>query len=181
MQITAITKYKHGELYAILKRLGWSQSKLAKQSNLTPNIIGNIINLVKRPTAKQADAIQKALGAAGEYLDVLLEWPEAFEGLKRGYKREQTVKVQMDRLIDHPEALQIACHEYKENHLNHILDAAISELPKKIQTVLRERFWDGKTLEGIGKNINESRERVRQIEAKGLRKLRCRIALERRK
>ena len=59
MKITAITRYKHGELYAILQRIGWTQSELARQTNLRIGTIGDIINLVKRPTVEQADAIQK--------------------------------------------------------------------------------------------------------------------------
>ena len=45
-------------------------------------------------------------------------------------------------------------------------------LPKQVQTVLRERFWNGKTLEATGKGLKRTPARVRQIEAKALRMLR---------
>lgn len=174
MKITAITRYKHGELYAILKRIGWTQSELARKTDLGKGTIGDIINLVKRPTVEQADAIQKAVGTAGEYLDVLSEWPETFEGLKRGYKREQTAEVPMERLLDHPEVLQLAAPEYEDNGLEHRMETIIGELPNQQQVVLRERFWNDKTLEDTGKNkqLGLTRDRVRQIEAAALRKLR---------
>lgn len=173
MKITAITRYKHGELYAILQRLGWTQSELARQTGLRSGTIGDIINLVKRPTVEQADAIQKAVGTAGEYLDVLSEWPETFEGLKRGYKREQTAEVPMERLIDHPEVLQLAAPETSsEDGLEERMESVIGELPKQAQIVLHERFWNGQTLEATGQRLKRTRDRVRQIEAKALRMLR---------
>lgn len=174
MKITAITRYKHGELYAILQRIGWSQAELARQTGIQQRTIGNIINLVKRPTSKQADAIQRAVGVAGEYLDVLAEWPESFEGLKRGYKREQTAELPMERLLDHPEVLQIAAPEYEDNGLKDRMEAVISELPEKQQVVLKERFWNNKTLEATGENkqVGVCGDAVRHIQAQALRKLR---------
>lgn len=172
MKITAITRYKHGELYSILKRIGWTQSELARKTGLHNNTICNIINLINRPTVEQANAIQKAVGTAGEYLDVLSEWPETFEGLGRGYKREQTAEVEMERLIDHPEVLQIAAPEYDDNNIEEHIESVMSEMPKQTQIVLRERFWNGKTLKETSKNINRSIERVRVIEFKAMRMLR---------
>jgi len=69
MEITAITKFKHGGLFKALRKLGWSQNELARRTGLSPNWIGQIINLHTRPSRQQADAIQKAFGDAGEYLE----------------------------------------------------------------------------------------------------------------
>ena len=44
-------------------------------------------------------------------------------------------------------------------------------LDSRAFNVLQDRFWKGKTLEEIGKNYNVTRERIRQIETKALRKL----------
>ena len=160
----------------MLKRVGWTQAELARQAHLEPSRIGEIINLIKRPTPKQADAIQLAFSKVGEFLDVLSEWPETFEGLKRGYRREQTAEFEMDRLIDHPEVLQLAAPEnttYESDELrDQILNDFIEELPEKTQTVMRERFWHGMTLKQVAKKINRQPERVRQIEAKTLRRMR---------
>ena len=55
------------------------------------------------------------------------------------------------------------------------LNAALATLPEKEEKVLRSRFGldDGKarTLEDVGKQFNVTRERIRQIETKALRKL----------
>jgi len=52
------------------------------------------------------------------------------------------------------------------------LEAAIETLSERERDVLRMRFRDGKTLVDTGKAFSVTRERIRQIEAKSLRKLR---------
>lgn len=178
MKITAITRYKHCKLYAILKRLGWSQAELARRSGVHYCRIGDIINLVSRPTPEQADAIQRAVGAAGEYIDVLEEWPETFEGLKRGYRREQTAEVPVERLLDHPEVLQIAAPDPSDDveldfmKLNDEIKSLVGELSDREMNVLYERHHNRRTYDSIAKQMGRTRERVRQIEHKALRKLR---------
>ena len=60
--------------------------------------------------------------------------------------------------------------------LNSAVLEALGELNEREQQVVRLRFGleDGqaRTLEEVGQNFNVTRERIRQIEAKALRKLR---------
>ena len=60
--------------------------------------------------------------------------------------------------------------------LHEQLDEVVSTLTEREQRVIKLRFgWDDgrpRTLEEVGKEFNVTRERIRQIEAKGLRKLR---------
>lgn len=57
---------------------------------------------------------------------------------------------------------------------NNLEDAMKSILTERERTVIKLRFIDGKNLEEVGKLIGVTRERVRQIEAKAIRKLyRC--------
>ena len=175
MKITAITRFKHGELYGILKRLGWSQKDLARKCGINQSTIGTIINLIRRPSVEQANAIQRALGEAGEYLDVLAEWPETFAGLKRAYRVEQTKEIPMERLLDHPEVLQIAAPdpEVDENHeFYERLEAAINRLPETPAKVIRERFYNGKTFKEIGEELGFSDRGIWQIEQRALHFLR---------
>ena len=62
------------------------------------------------------------------------------------------------------------------NVLKEQLDEVLSTLTEREQKVLRLRFGmsDGRarTLEEVGKEFDVTRERIRQIEAKALRKLR---------
>ena len=70
----------------------------------------------------------------------------------------------------------ITPEDYAHNQLlKNELNAALATLPEKEEKVLRSRFGldDGKarTLEDVGKQFNVTRERIRQIETKALRKL----------
>jgi len=170
MQITAITKYKHGLLYQLLQKLGWSQKELARRSKVTPYIICKIVNLVQRPTPKQATAIQIAFGEAGEYLDVLEQWPETFRGLRSGFKREQTADVQLENLLDCPEALLLQAPDTLLEEKD-ALDAAMSDIPDRNKEALWE-IANGATVESAGKTLGVTGARARQIFNKGLSLLR---------
>ena len=73
---------------------------------------------------------------------------------------------------DAPAPVDAASHTLLKETLNNVLDS----LTPREEKVLRLRFGleDGRsrTLEEVGKEFNVTRERIRQIEAKALRKLR---------
>jgi len=173
MKITAITRFKHGELYALLKKLGWTQSELSRRSGMCPTTIGNIINLKSRPTEQQANAIQKSLAEAGEFFDVLSEWPEAFQGVKQNLI--QTSDIPLERLIDHPEVLQIAAEsddDDMEYDLEDRMNEALETLPDIEHAVVKGHFWERKTFDQIGTAIGRTRVGTQLIMARALRKLR---------
>ena len=59
-----------------------------------------------------------------------------------------------------------------QRQLKHAIDRALSELPADVADVLRLRNYDRLTLDEIGERWKLSRERIRQLENKGIRKLR---------
>jgi len=59
-----------------------------------------------------------------------------------------------------------------QRQLKHAIDRALSELPADVADVLRLRNYDWLTLDEIGERWKLSRERIRQMENKGIRKLR---------
>lgn len=59
-----------------------------------------------------------------------------------------------------------------QRQLKHAIDRALSELPVDVADVLRLRNYDRLTLDEIGERWKLSRERIRQLENKGIRKLR---------
>ena len=176
MKITAVTKLKHEGIWSLLRKLGWSQSELGRRTGLGASGIGRIINLNFRPSPECADSIQKAFGEAGEYIDVLSEWPETFTGIKKGFKIETTADIPEDKMIDiySHEALQLAAPEsaIDEGDYDRVEDV-LSSLSEKEAQVIRSRIFDGKTMAECAKNMKyKSAESVRQIEARALRKLR---------
>src|SRR3990167_6177097 len=73
---------------------------------------------------------------------------------------------------DKPSLYDSVSKEFLRDYLNEVLDT-LSEREKKV-LIMRFGLDDGKskTLEDVGKELNVTRERIRQIEAKGIRKLR---------
>lgn len=171
MKITAITRFKHGGLWSILKRIDWTQSKLAEMCGFSPYVIGDIINLQRRPTVEQANTIQRVLGDAGEFLDVLSEWPETFAGLKRGFNVEHTEDIPLERLIDHPEILQIP-EEFPADYSG--LSAALESIPARERKALEKVWLEEKTLKESSDEMGYAGggERARQLSNKALRLLR---------
>lgn len=172
MRITAITRYKHGELYQILRRLRWTQSELARRTEMREGTIGDIINLRRRPSAEQANKIQEVVGEAGQYLDVLSEWPESF-ALERGHKVEQTAEVPMEQLLGNREAMMLPAPDSNDTtDLDSAVESLVSGLSEREGRVIKGSFYDGKRDCELVKEMKISKERVRQIKAKALRKLR---------
>ena len=56
--------------------------------------------------------------------------------------------------------------------LHEALDAALDAIPPQYSDVVRMRFYEGKALDEISQEIKVSKERVRQLENKGIKMLR---------
>lgn len=74
-----------------------------------------------------------------------------------------------DKTVDSPLDLAI------KDDMKNVIDKLLATLPKKEETIIRKRFGIGhnspQTLEEVGNELKVTRERIRQIEAKALRKL----------
>jgi RNA polymerase sigma factor (sigma-70 family) len=172
MKITAITRYKHGGLYAALESLKWTQKELAERSGITQSAIGLLINLRIKPSIYYVQKIQNALAEAGYYLDVLEQWPETFHGLKAGFNLVQTADIELENLLDCKEAFMLPAPECEDTEeLDNAIENVLDSLTPREKSVIKSRFWDKKTLETTGNDLGITRERIRQIEAKALRKL----------
>lgn len=177
MKVAAITRFKHGALFEALQTLGWTQTKLGLESGLRPTAIADVINFKRRPTAKQANAIQLALGKQGIFIDVLEEWPESFRGL-RSNSIVQVKQINTERFIDHPEVYQIPCSTDNKYLMidDETLEEVLSDLDKRERWIIEQRFLAPNhrknTLDRLGKKLKISHSRVRQIEGKAIRKLR---------
>lgn len=62
--------------------------------------------------------------------------------------------------------------DFDSFELKEVMQKAIADLTDKEQEVIRMHFFDGLTLDEIGERFGITKERIRQIEAKALRKLR---------
>ncbi len=60
----------------------------------------------------------------------------------------------------------------KKDEMGNKIEYIFKRLPENMQSAIKLRFYEGKTLEGAGKSLNLSRERIRQLECMALEKLR---------
>ena len=172
MKMAAMTSGKNDALDKALARLGWTQSDLACRSKISINFIGDIINLKKPPTEQEANAIQRALGEAGEYLDVLEHWSATFAMPHCGHEEQPRLNIQFESLWNHAEAMQLAAPEYENEGLEEAVEMVLSKLSNRAYEVLKLRFWNGESLTRIGDVLGVTHDRVRQIEAHAFRTLR---------
>lgn len=100
MRIAAITKFKEGVIFGLLRQLQWSQSELARRSGVSPTTISKIICLRSKPAAKVAQKIQNAFGAVGVFVDVTSIWPENFVGFEASVSLEQYAEIDPGALLD---------------------------------------------------------------------------------
>ena len=76
-----------------------------------------------------------------------------------------------------PDQIATAAMESIEDNLWHeqlqkALEDVLNEIPEKYGDVVRMRFFEGKTLDTISQEQNVTRERVRQLEHKGIKEMR---------
>ena len=105
MRIAAVVKIKHGAIWEALQKLGWNQSELARQLNMHPTRVGEIINLKRRPTDNEVNRIELAFLDAGVSVDVISEWPEMFKMRQNNLTYYKDVET--DRLLSHTKQLTI--------------------------------------------------------------------------
>lgn len=184
MKIAAITRFKQGVLFAALQKLGWTQSELARRAGIHPPHISAYMNLKRVPGEAHARAIQNAFGEAGVFVDVENAWPATFTGL--AYAPVVTDIREVDDALllnaqDESGLSQNALGRTVEfngvgvDELNHLLEDVLDE---RERTVMEQRFYEGKTLDEIGRKFKRTRESVRQTQEIALKKLRRHIESE---
>lgn len=171
MKVTAITKFKQGDLHHALKRLGWTQAELAKRAGVSQQTVGHVLNLRNKPLPSNIDRIQKALAEAGEFLDVLTIWPEDFKGFKKSVTVEQTKEVDVALLARDIPTL----HDTMKPNLDdarRLIEKSLTTMPEREARIIRRRHFDGKSLDEIAKEDGVGRAMISIVYNRGLRQLR---------
>lgn len=79
-----------------------------------------------------------------------------------------------DTIADTNDLESSVVDELADKQLKELLWSEVDSLPGDTSEVMRKRYINNMTLAAVGETMGVTRERIRQIEAKGLRKLRCR-------
>ena len=147
MKIAAVVKIKHGAIWEALQKLGWNQSKLARQLNMHPTRVGEIINLKRRPTENEVKRIELAFLDEGICVDVISEWPEMFKMRQNNLTYYKDVET--DRLLSHTKQLTI---EEKES-----LQILMDQLTPIEADILMSNMVYGITLNKLAQKWEKSR------------------------
>ena len=165
MKIAAVVKIKHGAIWEALQKLGWSQSKLARQMNMEPSRVGEIINLKRRPTDNEVKRIELAFLDAGICVDVISEWPEMFKMRQNNLTYYKDIET--DRLLSHTKQLTIEEKESLQILMDQLTpieaDILMSNMVYGVSLNKLAEKWEksGKTLCVIKQELEEKLERFR--------------------
>ena len=174
----ATLRIQQGRLKAAMQELGIeTAAELSRRSGVTQGVIGKLLNFRESPRAKNGEwraatmAICKALGS---------EPSELFpEHLDHEIPTNRIASFVEHAQLSGRDTLQLGPgEECPQSEMEQTLDEVLGTLTDRERSVLKARFWEGKTLEETGREHNIGGSRARQIEAKALRKLRHPTRLE---
>lgn len=166
MNIAAITKFKHGELRRLMKKLNWTGVELSKRTGIRYNTISAYLCLKIAPPPDAQIILQRAFGEAGEFLDIEKAWPDGFVGLKiSNLEVEQYRDMEIQLLQDRQSTpLQIEEH----HNIDDWMDMVMEDLSDREKIVLIKRA-EGWTYTEIAKHFKLTVTRASQIEGKAIR------------
>ena len=165
----------HAKIVSWRKEHKMSQIEFASYCEIPINRYQLIEQLRRYPTPQEATKIADAMD-----IDCVTLFPKWTVPVYMDRSNQQIVEVKVLQL-DSPEIRQLAEpteieEELSEEELTKALNEALETLNPREKKVVELRFGlkdgVGKDLETVGKEFGVTRERVRQIEAKALRKLR---------
>ena len=164
---------RNGLILRRMKQLGIkSQTELAKRAGLGVMMVSTLVSLKKAPKNKFTGEWVDAAFALSSALQVEPEelWTEKQQGmaLKRNSYEINMDEEEVQRLASGDNADKLAIG----NERLRILKRAIGSLTPREEQVVRRRFFEEDTLEDIAHDWDVGKERIRQIEAKAVRKLR---------
>jgi len=168
----ATLRIQQGRLKAAMQELGIETAvELSRRSGVSQAYIGKMLNFRLSPRADNGDwreatlAICKALGSHPSEL-----FPEHLDH-----------EIPTNRIAAFVEHAQLSgretrqlgpVEECEQAEMEQVLDEVLGTLTDRERTVLKARFLEGKTREETGREHNIGVERVRQLEANALCKMR---------
>lgn len=180
MKISAITKFKNGQLWEALKVAGWTQTELARKTGLSKYRIGLIINMQIRPSDDEIAKIQAAFGDNNIYLNAEEAWPLGFKGLGKRLIVEQTREAEEVLHLTNSEWVALPDSTDSNNNIFHMSDlidlkSALATLTVRERKIIEDRFYEDKESGQIATLHNISSSRLHQVEMAAFSKLRKKL------
>lgn len=173
MKIAAITRYKNGALWKALRDAKWTVRQLSEASGVSYRVVLEQVNLLKKaPKQKVVTALVMAFAEVGVILEPSEAWPEDFSPMIVAPVVEQYAEVEAASLMAARGMKEVEDSGLDVDDLKEALNYTLDSLNTEEEIALRMRFLGEATFREIGEALGVSQERVRQICAKGLRKMR---------
>ncbi len=171
----AILKIQHGPLRQAMQSAGIkSPIELARLAGIGPSSVYNLLNFKEPPlnpkNGQWRDSVLKIchfLGFSPEEL-----FPEHLRKVIASTRFETFASGTSLPATEEPKQLE-PYSQIDQAELATMLGKALDTLNHRQKYVLTERYLNGKTLSEIAVKMSVGPERIRQIEAKALRRLRC--------
>ena len=160
---------RNGRLLKAIRERYESVSDLARKISRNPSSVNSLVTMRKAPTNQHGwtDLALDVSAMVGKDPEDL--WPEHMREIKLK-KSSAEVSLDLDSVKN------ILSNGSVEKNLSQI--TALKELSERLtpreKEVLNRRFHEKQSLEEVAKVFNVTRERVRHIEAKALRRMRMR-------
>ena len=165
-------------LLSAIEEAGYrSAAAFAREIGYHPAAVNDLTSMRQTPINEDGDfsplakAVMEALGAAPSDL-----WTTEQLNLKlaRNSSERNVGQDDVELLLNQPSSMMLPSpqDEYQKKQASEVLKSVVATLTEREQQVLSMHHEQEMTLEEIGKAFELSKERVRQIEAKALRKLR---------
>jgi RNA polymerase sigma factor (sigma-70 family) len=159
-------------LEAIKEAGGEPGQKWCEANGLLYGQVNNLIRMTESPLLRsgalsaQAEKLCEVLGRLPEEL-----WSnDQIRPLEKNFTELDMTQEQVIRLLPNHETSYI--QDFDKKDLEKVMSAALDTLDSRHRKILNLRYKEGLTLEEVADKFEITRERVRQIEAVALRKLR---------
>jgi len=170
-EIRVIVQLKNNIMLKEMERNGFfTNASLSDATGVSQSDIGNMINLRASSVFTKEGIYRKACTAISYYLGVseeILFPPKIYK-----YNTNKTIseigieEIERYKLQSDPEEMVL------NKILHEKLEIAMDTILPREKEVIKLRIYEDKTLDEVGKILGVTKERVRQIEAKGLSRLR---------
>jgi RNA polymerase sigma factor (sigma-70 family) len=146
-------------------------AELSRISRVSQGVIGRLLNFKLSPRTKAGEwrqsvvKICRVLGS--EPIDL---FPKHLD--REIATNEIAEFVEQGQLLGESSKQITPCESYKHDEMIETLDDVMGELSERERCVIELRFWEGKTLEEVGRKFGVTSTTARMNEQRALRKLR---------
>ena len=180
MEIAFVIKAKQGYIHKYMVSRGLSAVKLAELIGLSTGQMGDILNFKWLPTARNTVIIKRLEDFFHIPIEILFP-PELTRDVANKLSKKCVRDGEVDLLsLSYAKETAYLPYDGEIDNLWEPVAKAMEYLTPAEQVVIRKRFGledggDGKTLNAVGQDMGYTQERIRQLEAKALRKIRWRL------